>query len=216
MTATLSRPKPPFTTERFYLEHVNQHRGGMAMLMRHVNRYKWAASHLTNADVVLDAGCGSGYGDHILLNAAKAVVGVDQSSEAIEYARWKAAKLHQNRVRFEQQPLQSLSLESLGLAHPVDGVVCIEVIEHLKTTDQDAFMESLKKILRPEGLLLITTPRKNETTGALKTEFHEDEFTEESFLIFLGRFFLNVHFDVPMDFKIPPDFMLAVCSGVMA
>ena len=73
MTPT-EKPNVPFTKERFYMDHVGGH--GIPALRRHVNRYKWAASHVPQGSSVLDAGCGSGYGDHILLNMAATVSGV--------------------------------------------------------------------------------------------------------------------------------------------
>ena len=216
MNDTLGRPRPAFTTERFYLEQVAQHKGGIAMLQRHVNRYKWASSHLVGAELVLDAGCGSGYGDHILLNSAKMVIGVDQSPEAIAYAQWKASTLKQNRVRYEIMDMGLLSRKRLGLVERVDAVVCIEVIEHLKMHDQQAFLNSLDQIIRPTGKLLITTPEKNEVTGTMKTEFHENEFTREEFRSFLCERFYSVRFDDPKRFKIPSDFLLGVCEGMIS
>src|SRR5512147_324988 len=103
---TLIKPTPAFTKERFYLEHAMIH--GMPALMRHINRYKWAAAHCRRNDDVLNAGCGSGYGDYILLNACNSVVGVDISEEAIDYAKWKAEKQGQSRVRYERQDLALL------------------------------------------------------------------------------------------------------------
>lgn len=207
----LTKPQPAFTKERFYLEHAGRH--GIPALTRHLNRYKWAALKLKSDDIVLDAGCGSGYGDFILLNACDSVVGVDRSVEAIEYARWKADKQRQARLRYEIHALENLPLD---LRVKFDAVVCIEAIEHLKSDAQEMFMNSLKRILKPDGMLLITTPRKNENTDSLKTEFHENEFTENEFKVFLDRFFDVVSFDDPPRFRITPDFMLATCREVRA
>src|SRR3990167_10024756 len=118
--------KPRFTTERFYVDHVGQH--GIGSLKRHINRYKWAASHLENGWEVLDVGCGSGYGDPILLNVAQSVVGADPSEEAINYAERKAekTKIAPSRLRYE-----TADILFAGTGRTFDACVCIEVIEHV-------------------------------------------------------------------------------------
>ena len=55
------------------------------LFQEHVIRYLFASQFVTSK-TVLDAACGSGYGSSILLESgAKKVVGIDNSSEAIEY-----------------------------------------------------------------------------------------------------------------------------------
>jgi 2-polyprenyl-3-methyl-5-hydroxy-6-metoxy-1,4-benzoquinol methylase len=57
----------------------------------HEKRYAFALSFCAGKDV-LDAGCGVGYGSAILAGAARRVVGVDRSEEAISYARERYAR----------------------------------------------------------------------------------------------------------------------------
>ena len=203
MTNT-EKPNVPFTRERFYLEHVGGH--GIPSLRRHINRYKWAASAIYPGAKVLDAGSGSGYGDHILMTKASKVVGVEVSAEAINYARWKAEEVHQPNIEYVQADLRTFDLGDAKF----DAAVCIEVIEHVGAEDQNKIMERIKAHLEPNGWLMITTPVKKE--GMLMTEFHEHEFSTEEFKKFLGNHFSATSFDDPAKFGIPPDFLLAVCQ----
>lgn len=209
MNATI-HARVPFTKERFYMEHVTQH--GIASLERHLNRYLWALRHVRQGNVVLDAGCGSGYGDFILLNGCARVVGYDVSTEAIAYAQRKAAKMDQPRLTYELRDIGDLGRYGFNVQPVFDAVVCIEVIEHLTEDRQLNFLSAIKKLLKPEGRLMITTPEKKE--GHPMTEFHENEFTRDGYLTFLGSAFEKVTLDDPAYFKIPMAFMLAVCEGV--
>ncbi len=201
----VEKPKIQFTKERFYLEHAMVH--GLPSLRRHINRYKWAASCFPQGSSVLHAGCGSGYGDHILMNRASRVTAVDISSEAIHYARWKAQKVGQTKVEYINNDLRTLFLPG----QKFDAAVCIEVIEHVSAEDQHKIMERIKAHLEPNGWLIITTPARKD--GAPMTDFHEHEFSVEEFKKFLGFHFIVFDFDDPRRFGVPEDFLLAVCRG---
>lgn len=198
----ITKPQVQFTLERFYPEFIGRY--GFALLQRHVNRYKWAMSKMTSEQHILDAGCGCGYFDFSLLNACKTVHGIDKSEEAIEYAKWKAMSHNQDRLTYEVMDLASMDMKG----QTFDKVVCIEAIEHLPSEDQQTFMRSLNNILKPEGELLITTPRKGMATGI----YHKHEFDSSEFVNFLDSYFYSVNFDSPKEYKIPDNFMLAHCK----
>lgn len=192
----------PFTKERFYMEHADRH--GAASLERHLARYRWAAALLNKGASVLHAGCGSGYGDDILLEKAASVTSVDMSQEAVEYAK--------RENRSDATYIQA-DLRTLNLSTRFDAVVCIEVIEHVGESDQIKILDVLASHLKDGGVLFITTPERS-ATGP-RTEFHDHEFSRPEFGAFLAGRFNNVAFSDPADFPhIPPDFVLAVCQGV--
>src|SRR3990167_11399605 len=129
---------------------------------------------------VMDAGCGSGYGDSILLNSCSRVLGIDRSPEAIEYASWASEKTDMSRVEYIVADLANLPMERLLSVDAFDGVVCIEAIEHMRTEEQNNFLASIKKILKPEdGKFIVTTPVRNIIFGSLKTPYHEAEFSRK-------------------------------------
>lgn len=197
---------PKFTTERFYVEHILKH--GMASLKRHINRYKWAASHLQNGWRVLDIGCGSGYGDPILLNVCQEVVGIDKSEEAINYANRKAVKMkYGERLKYSIIDVKDINGDESFAKF--DAIVCIEMIEHIAKDEQYALLNSIKKRMKHDSLLLITTPIK----GTNKvTEYHVHEMTKNEFGTLLDQHFESVKFDDSLKFGIPAGFVLAICS----
>lgn len=200
---------PKITTERFYIEHTNEH--GIDCLMRHLNRYKWADSHLKDRSRVLDVGCGSGYGDFVLLNTALHVHGVDVSGEAIKYAKDRCRQRKtSNRLTYEVRNIDNLYKIS-RIKH--DAVVCIEMIEHLELEQQHAFLSGMKKILKPDGVFLVTTPLHGEDNT---TKYHKHEFSKEEFTDLLLKYFRIIAFDKPKNFGIPENFMLAECREVCA
>lgn len=91
----------------------------------HRYRYEWAAERLSGLRV-LDAGCGIGYGSHILGQAGCRVTAVDGCEEAIEKAREHYA--HPDVTHF---------VGELGsLVGSYDAVVCFEVLEHIENASE--------------------------------------------------------------------------------
>jgi 2-polyprenyl-3-methyl-5-hydroxy-6-metoxy-1,4-benzoquinol methylase len=195
---------PEFTTERFYPDHVAQH--GIAALHRHVNRYKWAASLLPPQAVVLDVGCGSGYGDFILLNRAKKVMGIDVAADAVAYAQAKAAKHKEKRLVYAVADVARLGFPTAG--GPFDAVVCIEMIEHVDAEAQEKTLAAVANNLKDDGVFIMTTPDKG---GTPTTRHHVREMDKNEFGDLLSRHFEQVLFDEPEPHGIPKNFVLAVC-----
>jgi ubiquinone/menaquinone biosynthesis C-methylase UbiE len=150
----------------------------------HLSRY-YFAQPLMAGRAVLDIGCGTGYGAAILANTSETVWGVDISSEAIGFAR-------QNYPRTNLHFLVADCLH-LGLkSESVEGIVCFEVIEHL--LDQDTFLGELRRVLREDGLAVISTPNRvfytEESNQA--NPFHTREFDFEEFNRYLRNYFARV------------------------
>jgi 2-polyprenyl-3-methyl-5-hydroxy-6-metoxy-1,4-benzoquinol methylase len=99
----------------------------------------------------LDVGCGSGVIAHFLAEQGADVDAVDISGEAIRFARTQFAR---EGLRFHLGAVSQLSLPdaTFGL------VVCMEVIEHLPLGQVMDLLGVLRRLLRPEGTLLVTTP----------------------------------------------------------
>jgi ubiquinone/menaquinone biosynthesis C-methylase UbiE len=116
----------------------------------HEARYRWAARALAGKDV-LDAACGLGYGMRILVDAgAKSVVGIDKSAAAIERARGKLGQ----GAELVVGDLHELPFESRSF----DAVVCFEAIEHVARPE--LVLDELKRVLREDGALLLSTPNR--------------------------------------------------------
>jgi SAM-dependent methyltransferase len=82
-------------------------------------RYHFAIKCLGPAKRVLDAGCGAGYGAHLLREAGHAVIGVDMAPDAIAYANANYPGDY-----------YVMDIENNNLTD-FDAVVCLEVLSQL-------------------------------------------------------------------------------------
>lgn len=151
----------------------------------HMARYLFAADFVQDR-VVLDAGCGAGYGTELLAaRGAKSILGIDLAAEAIAYAR--------NQYRRTNLEYQVMDVADLRLAdHAFDMVVSFEVIEHLM--DQEKFVAGIARVLKADGLFLVSTPNRSVyRQGEEPNPFHTREFTGEEFSQLLSGDFRHVH-----------------------
>ena len=153
----------------------------------HISRYAFAASLCKGAERILDAGCGTGYGSKFLSHNAGSVVGIDASADAIDYAARQYAGA---TTRF----LVGLCEDMPVPAASVDLIVAFEVIEHLAGWRQ--FLNECDRVLAPDGLLLVSTPNKNDYSESRRdagpNPFHVHEFEFAEFSEELGRLFPHV------------------------
>lgn len=146
----------------------------------HIYRYKFACRYVKDKDV-LDIASGEGYGTRALLAAgAKSVIGLDVSVEACVYARQKYA--------FEVSVSDALhiALSSQSL----DVVTSFETIEHLSAPE--SFLEECRRVLRPTGKLIISTPNKDLFDATRNSQYHVHEFTATEFHAILCKHFRQI------------------------
>jgi 2-polyprenyl-3-methyl-5-hydroxy-6-metoxy-1,4-benzoquinol methylase len=148
----------------------------------HLVRYAFAQPFCTGKDV-LDAGCGVGYGTSFLAESASHVTGVDIDPESIAYAEQRYAAPN---VAFLVGDLRALGLDAASF----DAVVSFEVIEHLR--EQEAFVDELARVLRPEGVLVLSTPNAPATNEAPDNPFHLRELSRDDFEALLRARFEEV------------------------
>lgn len=95
----------------------------------HIERYKWAAQYLPAGSRVLDLACGVGYGAWMLAAAGHAVIAVDRSQEAIDYARAHYARAG---VTFMCATAELYDPRQNPVVNSFDAIVSFETIEHLR------------------------------------------------------------------------------------
>ncbi len=115
---------------------------------RHEVAYEHVLAVCADRDV-LEAGSGEGYGADMLAAVARSVVCVDYDTAAVAHTRARYPEL-----RIEQGNLVDLPIADSS----VDVVVNFQVIEHL--WDQTQFVRECARVLRPGGVLLMSTPNR--------------------------------------------------------
>jgi 2-polyprenyl-3-methyl-5-hydroxy-6-metoxy-1,4-benzoquinol methylase len=98
----------------------------------------------------LDFGCGPGTLVGLMPKETR-VVGVDIAKPQIEYARAHYTSASKTFMKIDpgSLPFRDSSFETVS---------CVEVIEHLSWEDDLAVLGELKRVLRPQGKLVLTTP----------------------------------------------------------
>ncbi|OHD54267.1 MAG: hypothetical protein A2Y33_16480 [Spirochaetes bacterium GWF1_51_8] len=107
---------------------------------------KIAADKSLKDPKIADLGCGPGHLCKYIHDAGFPVVGVDISENSLEKVREKGIKTVKADLQ-EKLPFKDGEL---------DIVIATEVIEHIY--DTEAFMSELKRITKPSGSIIITTP----------------------------------------------------------
>lgn len=156
-----------FTGERFTPECVRE------IWYEHYHRYAFA-KRLVTGKTVLDAACGEGYGSHILSETAKTVTGLDIDKKSIDHAieRYKKDNLSYVQASCTDLPLADNSF---------DVIVSFETLEHL--AEQKEMLSEFNRVLKKDGLLIISTPDKKHYTDAtgFTNEYHVKELYKNEF-----------------------------------
>ena len=147
---------------------------GGEIRLEHHHRYLAAAPLCAGRDV-LDIASGEGFGSALLSCVAESVVGVDRDPEAVSFAA-RNYRAGTGTLRFEVGDCAAIPLPD----DSVDVVVSFETIEHID--DHTRFLGEVRRVLRPGGLLLCSTPDRDVyRSGEEPNEFHQRELNEAEF-----------------------------------
>ena len=149
---------------------------------------------------ILDIACGTGYGIGILKQRARFIAGVDIDDDALAQSRsecdTKAAALFGDGLRL---PFADGSF---------DLVTSFETLEHIY--ERQVFLEELHRVLKPDGMLILSTPNAYYTkpvNGKPSNPFHIFEYTPGELLSELSDLFVvDLHLGQTLDpgIKITP------------
>jgi SAM-dependent methyltransferase len=134
---------------------------------RHEIAYEFASTKVHGR--VLEVGCGEGYGTARLASCAEQIIGIDYDALTVGHA---AASYPQ--ARFVRGNLAALPVPS----ESIDVLATLQVIEHV--WNHPEFVRECLRVLRPGGLLLVTTPNRLTFSPGLDeplNPFHTKEFT---------------------------------------
>lgn len=160
---------------------------GTAYEQKMHERYQFAARFAAGKDV-LDAACGVCWG-WIHLREARSITGFDISLDALQEAR---------RLKFGDR-CAAAEMRALPFRNAAfDVVACLEAIEHVAPSEAAAFLGECRRVLRPGGLLVLSTPLRQDGRHS-GNPWHLAEYEEAE----IARL-LEVHFE-PLETQVDAD-----------
>ncbi len=157
-----------------------------------LSRYKFAAKMSAPSTgpkrSVLELGCSEGLGTMILAEFALRYHGVDLDADAVATAK---ANWQTDTRTFETADFLNTELSQPG---PFDGVVSLDVIEHIDPNAEPRYWDAITKHLKPDGVAVVGTP--NQTSEAYASPMskagHINLFTGQRMVETMRKHFHNV------------------------
>lgn len=164
-----------FTGERIIPELENY------FFREHLARYRLVKQYIKGDEVLLDIGCGDGYGTFYLSSYVRKAIGIDVSEEVTSMAsnKYRRENLNFLKVHPDQWPF----VDSL-----FDVVTCFEVFEHID--EPRKLLDLIRRHLKSNGILIISTPNKDVFGEHLKIPYHVREYDLAEFVTILQDYFL--------------------------
>lgn len=155
--------------------------------IEHYQRYETIVD-IVKDKIVVDAACGEGYGSALLGKTAKQVTGIDIDAGAVKRA---SKNYGSSNVLFREGSIAQLPIES----NSVDVLVSFETIEHVNEELQRAFITEAKRILKADGIFIISSPNKAIYSDLFNyhNEFHVHELYKDEFKALLKTQFEYVN-----------------------
>ncbi len=174
-----------FKNAPIFKERVTPEENNTVVFQSHYATYQFA-KEFSKTKIILDIGCGTGYGLNYLSQYSRFSVGVDCSEEAISYAR---NHYRRNNLNFFVMDTNRLGFESGSF----DLACMFQVIEHVK--DFRLSLSEAARILKQGGILLLSTPNKRFSSCGLSAPeniYHSHEFELYELDDMLRQYFTNV------------------------
>lgn len=183
------------------------------MLLEHIARYYFATPYIKGR--VLDIACGTGYGSHMIAKERKRelteLIAVDNDDDTIYYANREYN--HQKIIYQKADALDPDLPEKLGM---FDTILSFETIEHV--TDDRRFMDNLYQMLKPGGMLILSSPFGRGRGMPTSEPFHVHQLTPAEFDALFIRFReTEIYYQRGVTFEKPRDGVryfigVAVCT----
>jgi len=110
------------------------------------SRYKFVAKMLAGMEDVLEVGCGDSTGSWIVAQHVGALTAIDKDKDLLASA--------------PAAPIRRQVHDIVDLPYPgsFDGVFALDVLEHIRTEHEEAFMRHVSRALRVYGTMIIGMP----------------------------------------------------------
>jgi len=139
----------------------------------------YLAKPYINGDL-LELGCGEGRGVQLLAPLAESYLALDKIGEVIDSLKAKYPDVAFQQAVFP--PFEGVANDSF------DTIVSFQVIEHIK--DDQNFLAEIKRVLKPGGRAVLTTPNIKKTLT--RNPWHVREYTAEELTSIALKYFDHV------------------------
>lgn len=145
-----------------FKDHFSGHASGYAAARPRYPKalFEWIASQCKIRSLVWDAGCGNGQASIALAEYFDEVFASDPSGTQIN-----SATPHAN-IRYAVEPAEQSSL-------PDNAVQCVCVAQALHWFDFERFFPEVKRVLQPDGLLVVWTYEKSSVNKEVDAVFEK-------------------------------------------
>lgn len=146
----------------------------VAVHPKHLVKFKpWFLKYLRESDVVLDIGCGNGQSTLKAAKKVKKIIGIDVDDKELAKAKSEAQGLKIKNVKF----LKSTAEEKFDFGDKTfDKVLFFDVLEHLE--NQELALSEIWRVLKKDGLLLLSVPNKNTSWKRLQRSVSLSYFSD--------------------------------------
>ncbi len=177
-----------WTGER-YLPFVKPNTCGAEIHYEHLHRYAFACQFVSGKKI-MDLACGEGYGSYILSKEADHVTGIDIDYNTIVHA---AYKYQVENLEFLQGSICEIPIEGEKI---YDVIISFEAIEHIDKEEQKKFLIEVKRLLKEEGLFIVSSPNKAlySDEPVYQNQYHKKELYYNEFESLLKNYFSNITF----------------------
>ena len=131
----------------YYRARAPEYDASVAGLTRLVARATPLLQPLGPCKQILELACGTGTWTHVLLTLGQEITALDAAPEMLQIAR---QKLGDAAVRYEQANLFHWEPRQV-----YDLVFCADWVSHVPPAQLDAFLEQVRRAVRPHGHLVI-------------------------------------------------------------
>lgn len=162
------------------------------LYLRHLKAYEYAKDFVINKNV-LEVGCGSGYGSKYLSKYANSITTIDIDNDSLEYS--KNNNTNDNINYIHANILDGINIDE----NTYDVVISFQVIEHIDSIESKLYLNEIKRLLKPNGIAIITTPNRLFRLHPFQkptNKYHKIEYSPSQLKKLLQKHFFEVKLSV--------------------